>query len=97
METEAIATNLNTVFKAFDFEPNTGLVAYASANLVCLLDQSSEHPRVLFTLNEHKDRVNAVRWLNSKQIVSVSADKSVIVWGCEEDGGEKDFGKWKVQ
>jgi elongator complex protein 2 len=47
-------------------------------------------------LNEHKDRVNAVRWLNSKQIVSISADKSVIVWGCE-DGGERDFAKWKVQ
>lgn len=40
VETDAIATNLNTVFKAFDFEPHTGLLAYASANLVCLLDQS---------------------------------------------------------
>ena len=38
IETLAIATNLNTVHKAFDFEPCTGLIAFASANLVCILE-----------------------------------------------------------
>lgn len=73
-----------------------GIIAYASANLVCILDQHNTAPRVLFTLNEHKERVNGVKWLSKTSLVSVSADKSIVVWSCEA-GGERDYTKWRVQ
>ena len=38
VECQSIATNLNTVFKAFDYERHTGVIAYSSANLVCILE-----------------------------------------------------------
>ena len=80
---ESIACNLNTVFRAFDFESDSRLIAYASANLVCILDQyhfNEKYPKVLFTLNGHSERVNAVRWLSKDILISVSVDKSIIMW-----------------
>ena len=79
----SIATNLNTVFGAFDFQASNGLIAYASANLVCILDQFNQggkYPKILFTLKGHKERVNTVKWLNPSLLVSVSVDKSIIIW-----------------
>jgi hypothetical protein len=59
-----VAYNINTVQKAFDFQAETGLIAAAVSNLVGIQDyHSGEHPRSLFTLNGHKGRVNAVRWI----------------------------------
>jgi WD40 repeat protein len=86
IENLSIATNLNTVFDAFDFCPQNKLIAYASSNLVCILEQHhyhSQYPKVLLTLKGHKERVNAVRWLTESLLVSVSADKSFIVWGYD--------------
>jgi WD40 repeat protein len=86
VENLTIATNLNTVFNAFDFNKENGLIAYVSSNLVCILQQDfyfKKYPKVLLTLKGHKERVNAVRWLNSSILVSVSVDKSIIIWGYE--------------
>ena len=38
VELLSISSNLNTVFKAFDFNPQEGVIAYACANVVCILD-----------------------------------------------------------
>jgi hypothetical protein len=38
VENISIATNLNTVFGAFDFNSENKLIAYASSNLICILD-----------------------------------------------------------
>ena len=83
VENLSIATNLNTTFKAFDFSAENGLIAFASANLVCILKQNyynNKHPKVLLTLKGHSDRVNSVQWLTPELLVSVSVDTSIILW-----------------
>ena len=37
----------------------------------------------MLTLKGHKERVNGVRWLTKDLLVSVSADKSFIIWGYD--------------
>lgn len=39
----------------------------------------------MFTLKGHTDRVNGVQWLNDRILVSISADKSIIMWSFENE------------
>lgn len=64
-----IAANANTVFKAMDYDAESKLVAYAASNAVLILDPYHETvltqttlatPKVLFGLNGHTTRINAV-------------------------------------
>ena len=92
-----ILTNLNTVFGAFDHNQSNGLIAFASANLVCVLDQFTESsPKCLFTLKHHTDRVNSVQWISDSLLVSVSADKQIVIWCCEP-GKERTEEGWAVR
>ena len=97
MTNESIACNLNTVFRAFDFQKENNLIAYSSANLVCILDQwhiKGKYPKVLFTLNGHSERVNAVRWISHDILISISVDKSIIIWTYIDD--PKVHNNWKI-
>ena len=38
-------------------------------------------PKVLFALNKHTTRVNGVKWLTGRLIVSIESDgKSIAIW-----------------
>ena len=104
-----IAANANTVFNAIHYEPTNKLLAYAASNTVLILDptcttrttrspQSREMvqtPRVLFALNAHTTRVNAVQWLSPTSLVSIGGDEKVIVvW--RTDGDSRDPSSWKA-
>jgi len=54
------------------------------------------HPLVVLSLSGHKDRVNSVKWLSSSLLVSISSDKSVIIWTFEK-GGIRDKSKWSIK
>jgi WD40 repeat protein len=85
-----IAANANTVFNAIDYERTTKLVAYAASNSVMILDPtlvSDKYrlPKVLFVLNAHTTRVNAVQWLSPNSLVSIGGDeKLIVVWTCSQ-------------
>jgi len=51
-------------------------------------------PKVLFCLRGHTDRVNAVQWINDSTLVSVSSDKSWIVWAFVEGKDPRDPESW---
>jgi len=66
-----IAANANTVFKAIVHCKETGMVAYCAHNTVLMLDPTYSNskeekkenintPKVLFSLNAHETRINAV-------------------------------------
>ncbi len=51
-------------------------------------------PKVLFSLRGHTERVNGVQWLDERSLVSVSTDKSMIIWGYEEGKDPKRPESW---
>jgi WD40 repeat protein len=78
-----IAANCNTVINGVAFNKTFRLAAYAAANSILILDPyhvNGSIPKVLFSLRGHSDRVNGLQWLNDHTLVSVSTDKSFIVW-----------------
>ncbi len=100
-----IAANANTVFNAIHYQDQTKLVAYAASNTVLIMDpfQRLPHaqkdmaaPRVLFALNAHTSRVNAVQWISPSSLVSIGGDEKLIaVWRCEP-GHEREPEMWKA-
>ena len=87
LENLMIAANCNTTTNALDFNASVKLIAYAAANSILILDPyhiNDQVPKVLFSLRGHSERVNAVQWLNDRSLVSVSTDKTWIVWAFEE-------------
>jgi WD40 repeat protein len=89
-----IAANVNTVINGLDYNPSLELVAYAAANSVLILDPKHTQgkiPKVLFSLRGHQERVNGVQWLTATSLVSISTDKSLIVWSC---GAPRDPSSW---
>ncbi|XP_057378508.1 elongator complex protein 2-like isoform X2 [Daphnia carinata] len=71
---------------------NNNLVCFAASRAVAVYDPkfAGNHGKILHTLYEHEDRVNCVRWIQDgefspeKEILSGSADKTVIVWAYSE-------------
>ncbi|KAK4012582.1 hypothetical protein OUZ56_024822 [Daphnia magna] len=67
---------------------NNNLVCFAASRAVAVYDPkfAGNHGKILHTLYEHQDRVNCVRWIQDGEfspeveILSGSADKTVIVW-----------------
>jgi hypothetical protein len=87
IENVMIAANCNTVYHSLAFNKKHNIVAYTAANSVLIMDPYHFKgciPKVLFSLKGHTDRVNGVMWLTDSVLVSISSDKSVIVWGFEE-------------
>lgn len=83
VENLMIAANVNTVINGSDFNRSHKLVAYAAANSVLILDPyhiNGSIPKVLFSLRGHSDRVNGLQWITERAIVSISSDKSLIIW-----------------
>ena len=96
-----IAANSNTIFKAMEYQEEVKLVAYAASNSVLILDPyhktgSLETPKVLFCLNGHTTRINAVQWLNPNLIVSIGGDEMVIiVWERKQGSDAKSPESWR--
>ena len=101
-----IAANSNTVFNAIHYQEQSKLVAFAASNTVLVLDPFVKQPhaggeisapRVLFALNAHTSRVNAVQWLSPTSLVSIGGDeKLIVVWRCRA-GKERDPEAWSAQ
>lgn len=51
-------------------------------------------PKVLFSLRGHSERVNGVMWLNEKALVSISADRSLIIWSFTQGTDPRDYNNW---
>jgi WD40 repeat protein len=87
IENVMIAANCNTVINSISYNKDKSLVAYAAANSVLIMDPyhiNGKIPKVLFSLRGHLDRVNGVSWISNRSLVSISADKSIIVWSYSE-------------
>jgi WD40 repeat protein len=100
IENLMIAANCNTVMHSISYNKTHKLVAYGSANAVLIMDPyhiNNTVPKVLFSLKGHEDRVNSVSWLTDNILVSVSSDKSLIVWSFDKDSDPKDPLNWKYK
>jgi len=78
-----ITANVNTVQNSIAFNKEHNLFALSVANSVMICDPNGSGinvPKVLFSLRGHLERVNGVQWLTSNSLVSISSDKSFIVW-----------------
>ena len=101
-----IAVNANTVFNAIHYNQTNGLIAYAASNSVMILDPTCKKmhegkelsmPKVLFALNAHTTRVNAVQWLSPHSLVSIGGDeKLIVVWSCDAIKAREPT-SWKAQ
>lgn len=92
-----IAANTNTVMSAIAYNKQEKLVAYGAANSVLIMDPyhiNQSVPKVLFSLKGHTDRVNGVQWLTPNSLVSISADKSLIVWSYILGSDPRDYNNW---
>lgn len=92
-----IAANCNTVINALEYNKDIKLIAYAAANSVLILDPyhiNNSIPKVIFSLRGHKDRINAVQWLDQSTLVSISSDKSIIIWSYLKGTDPKDPLNW---
>lgn len=97
VENLMIAANCNTVYHALAFNTKHHIVAYAAANSVLIMDPyhiKDSIPKVLFSLKGHTDRVNAVSWLTDRILVSISTDKSIIVWAFNQGLDPRDPLSW---
>jgi WD40 repeat protein len=93
-----IAANCNTVFHSISFNKKQKLVAYGAANTVLIMDPyhiNNNVPKVLFSLKGHEERVNSVSWLTDEILVSVSSDKSLIIWGYDKGTNPRNPLNWK--
>ena len=87
IENLMIAANCNTVINGIAYNREIKLGAYAAANSILILDPyhiNDSVPKVLFSLRGHLERVNGLQWLNRYTLVSISADKSIIVWAYDQ-------------
>lgn len=88
IENLLITANVNTVQNSIAFNNEHNLLAFSVANSVMICDPNGlgqNVPKVLFTLKGHQERVNGVQWLTSNTLVSISSDKSFIVWSFNGD------------
>jgi WD40 repeat protein len=95
VENLTIAANSNTVLNAITFNKVHKIVAYCTSNTILIMEPNhykESVPKVLFSLKGHSERVNAISWLSDDILVSVSADKSVILWTFK--GDPKDYTSW---
>ncbi|CAF0711829.1 unnamed protein product [Brachionus calyciflorus] len=90
VESVYISAGCNRCPKALDWGGRQNQLIYAQSRSVALLNDK-EPFEIKCTFNKHTDRVNAVKWITSNdfvqnellstnEFVSVSKDKSVIVW-----------------
>jgi WD40 repeat protein len=92
-----IAANCNTVVNVLSFNATSKLIVYAAANSVLVMDPyhiEGSVPKVLFSLRGHSDRVNSVQWLSDRSLVSISSDKSIIIWAHEQGADPRNPASW---
>src|ERR1700761_3628620 len=84
-----IAAGGNRHPAAADWKP--GLLAFGSGNNISLWNPEDQIPKGIFVLlARHSDVVNAVKTFDGpggRHIISGSADKTVRIWGFDEDAG----------
>lgn len=100
VENVTIAANCNTVYHSIAFNKKYLIVAYAAANAMLIMDPyhiNNSIPKVLFSLKGHTERINAVSWLTVRLLVTVSTDKSIIIWGFNEGSDPKDPISWNFK
>ncbi|XP_050302290.1 elongator complex protein 2 [Anthonomus grandis grandis] len=84
-----ISSNCNQTPSAADCSKNN-VIAYGSSNAVLIYDPNfGSGGKVIHTLVSHTKRVNTVRWIRGvtneeQEIISGSADGSLIVWSLVE-------------
>jgi len=67
----------------------------ANSILICDPNGNGQNvPKVLFSLKGHLERVNGVQWLNENILVSISSDKSFIVWSFLADKEPRNYDNW---
>jgi hypothetical protein len=64
-----IATNCNTLLRGADYSDDYSCLAYASDNLIHIYDPKKM--KTYLTLKKHKQRVNGVKWLQSKKFIVI--------------------------
>ncbi|KAJ2822448.1 Elongator subunit elp2 [Coemansia erecta] len=82
-QSELIAVACNRTAHALDWFDAT--IAYGAGNLIALYRPDDDDGRgVYVTLRGHTDRVNCVRFVDARMLVSGSADGTVRVWALGE-------------
>lgn len=90
VESLYISAGCNRCPKALDWGGRQNQLIYAQSRSIALLSDC-EPFQIKCTFNKHTDRVNCVRWislndfvqknlLDTNEFVSVSKDKSVVIW-----------------
>ncbi|CAH1403689.1 unnamed protein product [Nezara viridula] len=77
-----ISSGCNKSPQILDWGENN-LICFGVCNAIAVYDPSE--CRIISTLSEHKDNVNAVKWIRGKcgaknELVSASTDSNVIIW-----------------
>lgn len=98
IENMMISANCNTLVNSIALNKTASLIAYTAANSVLIMDPyhiNGNIPKVLFSLRGHSERVNGVMWLTSNTLVSISADRSLIIWSFT--GEPRDHKNWNYK
>lgn len=94
-----IAANCNTVVNSIAWNKEAQLIAYTAANSVLIMDpyyHNKQIPKVVFSIRGHSERVNGVMWLTNNTLVSISADRSLIIWSFT-NGDPRDYNNWNFK
>lgn len=95
-----ITANVNTVQNSIAFNNKYKILAMTAANSILICDPNGygqNVPRVLFSLRGHQERVNGARWLNDHILVSISSDKSFIVWSFTQGQEPRQYQNWSYK
>ncbi|ALC40621.1 Elp2 [Drosophila busckii] len=84
----SVACNRTT--ECADWGPS-GLIAYGASNAIAVLDPkyNGNSAKILYTLVEHTKRVNTVKWLDRKFLISGGDDAIAVFWELDETGAQQ--------
>ncbi|EDV38068.1 uncharacterized protein Dana_GF13770 [Drosophila ananassae] len=92
MKVENLYTSVacNRCMECADWGPS-GLIAYGACNAVAVMNPKykGNSAKIIYTLVEHTKRVNTVKWLDTKKILSGADDSNAILWELDETGATK--------
>ncbi|KAH8319779.1 hypothetical protein KR074_005576 [Drosophila pseudoananassae] len=80
----------NRCMECADWGPS-GLIAYGACNAVAVMNPKykGNSAKIIYTLVEHTKRVNTVKWLDTKKLLSGADDSIAILWELDETGATK--------